>query len=208
MFCILWVIFQSLAVLVEGGLTSASAEALAKAGGKNNGGAAGNNANAGAQNGVPLNGQAIVAQLVPLGGSLFLQQAGNQVGQPHVQQLIPFGAVQQGVGPQGQVGQPVQGGPFTFFAVLPQGGAIGNPQNALLTPGQAQLISVAGLNNQQQPAPGAAVSRLRFQRSAAARFRATQAPSTRVMASEEEEDEEEDEEEEGSGINRKWKQQY
>lgn len=202
MFCILWVIFQILAVVVEGGVSSGSAEALANGGVNNNGAAAGNNANPGAQNGVPLNGEPIVAQLVQLGGSFFVQPVGKQIGQTPVQQLIPIGGLQPGgpflvghagganVNPQGQVTQAARGGPVTLFAVLPQRNGGGGPQGAVLTPGQVQLISVAGLNNQQQPgaAGGRAAGRARFQRSVAARLRRTQSPVMKVMAAEEEEE--------------------
>lgn len=199
MFCILWVIFQTLAVVVEGGVSSGSAEALANGAVNNNGAAAGNNANPGAQNGVPLNGEPFVARLVQLGGSIFIQPVGNQVGQ---QQLIPIGALQQGgaflvgqagrtsVNPQGQVAQAARNGPVTLFAVLPQGNAGGDLQGALLTPSQVQLISLAGLNNQQQAgaAGGQAAGRVRFQRSVAARLRRTQSPVMKAMATEEEEE--------------------
>lgn len=202
MFCILWVIFQTLAVVVEGGVSSGSAEALAKGGVNNNGAAAGNNANPGAQNGVPLNGEPLVARLIQLGGSFFMQPVGNQVDQGPLQQLIPIGALQQGgaflvgqagganVNPQGQVVQAARHGPVTLFAVLPQRNAGGGPQGALLTPGQMQLISVAGLNNQQQPGAvgGQAAGRVRFQRSLAARLRRTQSPVMKVMTAEEEEE--------------------
>lgn len=202
MFCVLWVIFQTLTVVVEGGVSSGSAEALANGGVNNNGAAAGNNANPGAQNGVPINGEPLVAHLVQLGGSFFIQPVRNQVGQAPLQQLIPIGALPQGgaflvgqagtasVNPQGQMNQGARGGPVTLFAVLPQGNAGGNPQGALLTPGQVQLISVAGLNNQQQPAAagGRTAGRVRFQRSVAARLRRTQSPVMKVMAAEDEEE--------------------
>lgn len=202
MFCILWVVFQTLAVVVEGGVSSGSAEALAKGGVNNNGAAAGNNPNPGAQNGVSLNTEPLVARLVQLGGSFFIQPVGNQVGQAPLQQLIPIGAVQQtgaflvgqsggaNVNLQGQVVQGVRGGPVTLFAVLAQRNAGGDPQGALLTPSQVHVFSLAGLNNQQQPgaAVGPAAGRLRFQRSVAARLRRTQSPVMKVMAAEEEEE--------------------
>lgn len=195
MLCTLWVIFQILAVVVEGGVSSGSAEALASGGVNNNGGAAGNNANAGAQNGLPLNGEPLVVRLVQLGGSFFLQPIGNQAGQPLLQQLIPIGALQQpGAFLLGQTGGAqgalTQGGPV--FAVLPQRVAGVNPQGALLTPGQVHLISLAGLSSPQQAGiaatGGQAAARLRFQRSVAARLRRTQAPVMKVMAAEEEEE--------------------
>lgn len=205
MFCILLVIFQTLAAVVEGGVSSGSAEALANGAGNNNGAAAGNNANQGAQNRVPLNGGALLGHLVQLGGSFFIQPVGNQAGQAPLQQLIPIGALQQGVGAflvgqagaanvnpqQGQVTQGARGGGLvTLFAVLPQGNAGGNQQGALLGPGQVQLIPVAGLNNQQQQAGatggvGRGAGRLRFQRSVAARLRRTQ---VKAMEAEEEQE--------------------
>ncbi|KAG7507339.1 hypothetical protein JOB18_031229 [Solea senegalensis] len=97
MFCLLGVILQTLAVVVQGGVSSGSAEALANGGVNNNGGAvAGKNVNSGPQNRIPLNGDPIVARLVQLGGSLFIQPVGNQIGQAPLQQLIPIGALQQG----------------------------------------------------------------------------------------------------------------
>uniref|UniRef100_A0A667W8A3 Sp1 transcription factor n=1 Tax=Myripristis murdjan TaxID=586833 RepID=A0A667W8A3_9TELE len=166
MLCILWVIFQTLAFVVEGGVTSASGEAAGNGGVNNNGGTTGNNANPGAQTGVPLNGDAFVAQVVPVGGSFFIQPVGNPIGQAPVQQLIPTAPLQQGGAfflgqtrgvngisqPQGQVTQSTHGGPVTFFAVLPQGNAIGSPQSPILIPGQLRLIPVNGQINQQQPA--------------------------------------------------------
>ncbi|KAK9540409.1 hypothetical protein VZT92_002863 [Zoarces viviparus] len=201
MFCILWVVFQTLAAVVEGGVSSGSAETLANGGVNNNGAAGGNNASPGAQNGVPINGEPLVAHLVQLGSSFFIQPVGNQVGQAALQQLIPVGALQQGgaflagqvgtanVNPQGQLTQGANGGPVTLFALLPQRNAGGSPQGAMLTPGQVQLIPVAGLNNQQQLG---AAGRLRFQRSVAARLRRTQPPVMKAMAAEEEEEEEEE----------------
>ncbi len=197
MFCILLVVFQTLAVVVEGGVSSGSAEALANGGVNNNGAAAGNNANPGVQTGVPLNGEPLVARLVQLGGSLFIQPIGNQVGQALPAKLIPVGGgaflVGRGgganVNPQVQVAQGAGGGPVTLFAVVPQGNAGGDPQGALLTPGSVQLISVAGLNNQQKPgaAGGRAASRLRFLRSVAARLR-TQSPVMKVPETKDEEE--------------------
>ncbi|KAL7404562.1 hypothetical protein ABVT39_016402 [Epinephelus coioides] len=186
-------ICKTLAVVVEGGVSSGSAEALASGGVNNNGAAAGNSANTGAQNGVPLNGEPLVGRLVQLGGSFFLQPVGNQVGQ----QLIPIGALQQGgtfavvqaganVNPQ--VTQGARGQPVTLFAVVPQGNTGGNQQGTLLTPGLVQLISVAGLNSQQQqpgPAGGRAAGRVRFQRSVAARLRRTQSPVMKAVEAEE-----------------------
>lgn len=199
MFCILWVIFQTMAVVVEGGVSSGSAEALAKAQVKNNGAAAGNSPNPGAQNGVQQNTEPLVVRLIQLGGSFFAQPIGNQVGQATLQQLIPVGGIQQTglflVGQSGGAnvnlqGQLAQGEPLTLFAVLPQRNAGGDPQGALLTPSQVHLFSLARLKNQQQlgAAVGPVVGRLRFQRSAAARLRRTQSPVMKVMAAEEEEE--------------------
>uniref|UniRef100_A0A665TJ69 Uncharacterized protein n=1 Tax=Echeneis naucrates TaxID=173247 RepID=A0A665TJ69_ECHNA len=164
MFSILWVIFQSLAVVVEGGVSSGSVEALANRGLNNNGGAvAGNNGNAGAQNGIPLNGEPLVAHVVPLGGPFFIQSVGNQIAQAPLQQLIPVAALQPGgplllgqaggtnVNQQDQVAQAVRGGPVTLFAVLSQRNVGGDPQGAVLTPGQVQLLSRGGVNLQLQP---------------------------------------------------------
>ena len=188
MFCLLWLLFQAWAVVVEGGVSSGSAEA--NGGVNNNGGAAaaGNNANPGAQNGVLLNGDPLVVRLLQLGGTFFLQPVGTQAGQ-----APPTGALQQGGAlPVGQAGggrtQAVRGGPLTLFTLLSQRNAGGDPQGAVLTPGQVQLISLAGLNNQQVPAGGG----VRFQRSVAARLRGTQSPLMKVKAAEEEEEEEEE----------------
>lgn len=199
MFCILWVIFQILAV-VEGGGVSNSAEALANGGVNNNGGAAGAGAGAGVQNGVPLDGEPLVGRLVQVGGSLFIQPVGNPVGQPALQQLIPVGGLQQGgvllvgqtgganLNPQGQVAQGARGGPVTLFALLSQRNAGGDPQGAVFTPGQVQLIPLAGLNNQQQAA-GTKAGRLRLQRSVAARLRRTLFPVMKEVPGGEEEEE-------------------
>ncbi|KAL3067091.1 hypothetical protein OYC64_016940 [Pagothenia borchgrevinki] len=203
MFCTLGVLFYTFALVVEGGVSSGSAEALANVGVNNNRAAAGNNANAGGPNGIPLNGAPLAGHLVQLGGSFFIQPVRNQVGQPPLQQLIPIGALQQGgaflvgqggaganVNPQGQLTQVAGGGPVTLFAVLPQRNAGGLPQGSLLTPGQVQLISLAGLNNQPQPgvAGGRAAGGVRFQRSVAARLRRTQPPVMKVVAVDEDEE--------------------
>lgn len=193
MFCLLWVIFQTFALVVKGGVSSGSAEALVNGRVNNNGGAgaAGNNGNAGAQNAVPLNGNPILGRLVQLGGSLFIQPIGNPINQAPLQQLIPVTALQQGgaflvgqtgganVNPQGPIAQQAGG---TLFAVLPQRNAGGNPQTAVLTPGQVQLIP--GLVGGGNP-PGI----VRFQRSVAARLRRTQPPVMKVPNAEEEDEE-------------------
>lgn len=200
----LWVIFPTLAVVVQGGVSSGSAEALLK----NNGGgaaAAGNVANPGVQNGVPLAGEAIMARLVQLGGSLFIQPVGNP-GQPPLQQLIPISAVQQGgtflVGQGGgangnlQIAQQAGSVPVMLFPVAPQNNAGTGPQPPMQIPGQVQLFSVAGPSNQQQQQLGVAAGgggaqargRLRFLRSVAARLRGTQPPITKADVDEEEEE--------------------
>ncbi|XP_077965172.1 uncharacterized protein LOC144411602 [Gasterosteus aculeatus] len=215
MFCILWLIFQALAVVVEGGVSSGSGETLTVGGVNLNGAAGGNNGNPATQNGVPINGEPLVAHLVQLGGSFFIQPVGNPAGQAPLHRLIPVGALQQGgtflagqagtanVNPQGQLTP--GGGPVTVFAVLPQGNAGANPQGSPLAPGQVHLIPLTGLNVQQQlgGAGGRAAGRLRFQRSVAARLGRTRPPATKAMAAEEEEEEEE---EEGSGMEMEGKQ--
>ncbi|MEQ2228012.1 hypothetical protein ILYODFUR_004313 [Ilyodon furcidens] len=205
MFCMLWVIFSTLAVVVQGGVSSGSAEALLKGGAKNNGGGAaatGNVGNAGAQNGVPLAGEAIMARLVQLGGSLFIQPVANP-GQPPLQQLIPISALQQGgtflLGQGGgangnlQMAQQAGSGPVMLYALAPQNNAGIGPDLPMQIPGQVQLFSVAGPNTQQQQlgvaAGGAqARGRLRFQRSVAARLRRMQSPLMKAEADEEEEE--------------------
>lgn len=182
-------------------MSSGSTEALANGGMNNNGAAAGN---AGVQNVVPLSTEPILVRLVQFGGSLFIQPIGNQLGQALVPQLIPIGALQENgaflvgqtgaasVNPQAQVVQGARGGLATLFALLPQRNVGGDPQGALLTPGQVQLITPDGLKVQQQPGPAAIVGqaggRLRFQRSLAARLRRAQSPLMKVMAAEEEEE--------------------
>jgi len=94
--------------------------------------------------------------------------------------------------------QQAGGGPVTLFTVLPQFNAGIEPQPAVLTPAQLQLVSVAVPNNQQQLAGAGGVGkprgRVRFQRSSAARLRRKPEhdPLMKVTAGEEEE--------EGSGI--------
>lgn len=202
MFYILWVIFQTLAFVVEGGVTSGSAEALAKGGVNNNGAAAGNNPKPGDQNRVPLNTEPLIVRLFQLGGSFFIQPVGNQVGQGLLQPLIPFGAVHQpgaflvgqfggaNVNPEGWVAQGTRGGPVTLFAVLPQRNVGGDPRGVLLTPNQVHLFSPAGLKNQPPlgAAAGPAAARLRFQRSVAVRARRAKSPVMKAMAAEEEQE--------------------
>lgn len=208
MFCVLLLIVHTWALAVEGGANSASAEAPAKAGANNNGAAAGNN---GAPNGAQANAKPLLANLVQIGGYIFLQPVANQAGQASLQPLIPIGVApqtaafivgQQGgadLGPLGQVTLGAgAGGPVTLLAVLPQvnGGAAN----------KHQLLSTLGTNGQQQAAValGAVPARLRARRSLAARLLGTQAPATAgaaatTTADEEEEDWSgmEEEEEEG-----------
>lgn len=205
MYCILWVIFQSLALVVESDVSSGSAEALANRGANNNGGpGAAKGANIGAQNGVPLIGEPFVAQIAQVGSSIFIQPLGNPVGQAPLQQLIPVAVLQQGgallmgqaggatMKLQGLATQQAGGGPVNVFAVLPQGNVGGVPQGVMLTPGQVQLMSVVGQNN-QQPLGGVGGAanpsgRVRFQRSVAARLRRMQSPPVKTMATEDEEE--------------------
>lgn len=206
MFCVLLLIVHTWALAVEGGANSASAEALAKAGANNNGAAAGNN---GAPNGAQANAKPLLANLVQIGGYIFLQPVANQAGQASLQPLIPIGVAPQtaafivgqpggaNVGPLGQVTLGAgAGGPVTLLAVLPQvnGGAAN----------KHQLLSTAGTNGQQQAAVavGDVPDRLRARRSLAARLLGTQAPATAAAATTAVEEEEdwsgmEEEEEEG-----------
>lgn len=195
MFCTLWVIFQALVVVVEGGVSSGIAETPAKVGLNNNGAAAGSKPNPRAQNGVQPNAEPLVARLVQVGGSFFIQPVGNQVGQFPLQQLIPIGAVQQAgtffvgqssganVNLQGQLAQGA-----TLFAVLPRENAGGDPQGAPLNQNQVYLFSLAGLKNEQQlgAAAGTVAGRLRLPR-VAARLR-RRSPEVNVMTTEEEDE--------------------
>lgn len=202
MLCTLWVVFQALAVAVEAGVLSASAEALAKLAANNNGAAAGTSSRAGTQTGIQPHAQPLLARLIQLGGSYFLQPVGTQVGQFP---LIPVGTVQpagtllvgqSGVHPlQEQLAQGATGGMVTLLAVLPQGGAGGDPQAGLLKPDQASLLPAATLSNQQHLAVAAtpAGGKLRFQRSVGAPVRRMRSPELMMTAEEEEEPEEEEE---------------
>lgn len=204
MFCLLLLIFHTWALAVEGGVISASAEALANGAANNNGAAAGNN---GAANGAQANAKPLLANLVQIGGYLFLQPLGNQAGQASLLPLIPLGVAPQtatfivgqpggaNVAPLGQVtlGAGRAGGPNTVLAVLPQGN--GGAAN--------QLLSAAAMNKQQQGAAvvGPLPARLRARRSLAAGLLGTQVPATaRVATTAVEEDEDwsgmEEEEEE------------
>ncbi|XP_045579178.1 uncharacterized protein isoform X1 [Salmo salar] len=166
MFCMLWIIFQTMALLVAaGGQSSGSGEGGGGNGGVVNGGMVGNAVNPGVMNGLALNGQPFLAQVVPVGGSLLIQQSGA-LGQAAMPQLVPIGALQQGGAlPVGQVGasngMPLQQGQLPqlangvvpLFAVLPQANCIGGPQAPMLM----QIIPVGGENNIQQPAGKARV---------------------------------------------------
>lgn len=186
--------------MVEGGASSASAEAAGNGAANNNGRTAGNNANPAVQNGVPLTGEPFLAQLISIGGSIFIQPLVNPIGQAPVQQLIPIGALQQAGAlfvsqagganvipqPQGQVTQSAGGGHVTLFAFLPQRNTAGNPQSPAMIPGQMQLISTNGQINQQRlAAAGRAAGRGRFRRSGAAHPRKAQSPVMKEMAAEE-----------------------
>lgn len=201
MLCVLWVIFQTLASLAEGG-SSGSGEAVGNGGMNMNGGMAGNTANPRAVNG---NGQPFLAQIVPFGGALFIQPAGTPNGQTLVN-LVPIGPLQQGraflIGqagaansaplPQGQLLQPANGGSAPLFIVLPQVNGMGGPLSPMIITGQVQVIPLNGLNNQQQPATGgsAAVRRgkARVKHSVATHpGRRAQLPITQVLKGEVEE---------------------
>ncbi|CAL8351696.1 unnamed protein product [Boreogadus saida] len=118
MFGMLWLILHTLALLAEGGVSSGSGEVAAGNGGGNN-----NNNNGvgggGAAAGIPQNGAGLpqnglqplinpAYQLVPVGGSFFIQPFGNALAPQgpqgpqgpvrQQQQLVPFGPFQQGAG--------------------------------------------------------------------------------------------------------------
>lgn len=191
MFCTLWVIFQALVVVVEGGVSSGIAVTPAKVGLNNNGAAAGREPNPGAQNGVQLN-----ARLVQDGGSFFIQPVGNQVGHVPLQQLIPIGAVQQAgtffVGQSSGANVNLQGllaQGAALFAVLPGENAGRDPQGALLNQNQVYVFPLAGLKNEQQlgASAGTVAGRLRPPRSVAARLR-RRSPEVNMMTTEEEDE--------------------
>ncbi|XP_062333374.1 uncharacterized protein LOC134033290 [Osmerus eperlanus] len=172
MLCFLWIMFPIFALLVDaGGAGSGSAEAKAgggngKAGGGVKGGVMGNVANQGAMNGVMMNGQPFLAQVIPVGGSFLIQQPGAPIGQAAVPQLVSIGPFRQfGALPVGQAGAAngvpqLQGqlpqlpnGAVPLYAILPQPNAMGGPQAPVFIPAQVQMIPVGGGNMQQ---PGAA----------------------------------------------------
>lgn len=185
MFCTLWLVFQAWAVAVEGGVFSASAEALAKPAADNYGVAAGNGPNPGSQ----PNAEPLSVRLIQLGGSFFIQPVGTQVGRFP---LIPVRTVQRaGTFVVGQpdylnlqelLAQGAAGGTLALFTGLPQGNAGGDPQAAPLNP---ELFPAATWSNQQRL--GAAVGPPRFQRSAEAPVRRRRSPE--LLTTEEAEEE-------------------
>lgn len=185
MFCTLWVVFQAWAVAVEGGVFSASAEALAKLAANNNGAAAGTGPNPGTQ----PNAEALSVRLIQLGGSFFIQPVGTQVGRLP---LIPAGTVQRAgtfvVGQPGnlnlqeRLAEGAAAGTIARFPVLPQGSAGGGPQAA---PPNPDLFPAAALSDRQRQGP--AVGSLRFRRSVEAPVRKRRSPEL-LMAEEEEEE--------------------
>lgn len=190
MFCTLWLVFQAWAVAVEGGVFSASAEALAKLAANGNGAAAGTGPNPGTR----PNAEPLSVRLIQLGGSVFIQPVGTRVGRFP---LIPVGTVQRaGTFAAGQpdnlnlqelLAQGAAGGKVTLVPVLPQGNAGGDPQAAPLNP---DPFPAATLSNQL--GLGATVRPPRFQGSAETPVRRRRSPELLT--------EEEEEEEEASGM--------
>lgn len=189
MFCTLWLVFQAWAVAVEGGVFSASAEALAKLAANGNGAAAGTGPNPGTR----PNAEPLSVRLIQLGGSVYIQPVGTQVGG-----LIPVGTVRRaGTFAAGQpdnlnlqelLAQGAAGGKVTLVPVLPQGNAGGDPQAAPLNP---DPFPAATLSNQL--GLGATVRPPRIQRgSAETPVRRRRSPELLT--------EEEEEEEEASGM--------
>ncbi|XP_035599505.1 uncharacterized protein LOC118362892 isoform X2 [Oncorhynchus keta] len=182
MFCMLWIIFQTMALLVAaGGQSSGSGEGGGGGGngGVVNGGIVGNAVNPGVMNGLALNGRPFLAQVVPVGGSLLIQQSGA-LGQAAMPQLVPIGALQQGGAlPVEQV--------VPLFAVLPQANGIGGPQASMLM----QIIPVGGGINIQQPAAGGKAGKARVKHSVPfhgmATSTRTNTPLTKVTTGEVEE---------------------
>nr|XP_046183311.1 uncharacterized protein LOC124013153 [Oncorhynchus gorbuscha] len=200
MFCMLWIVFQTMSLLVEaGGQSSGSGEAGGGNGGVVNGGMVVNAVKPGVMNGLVLNGQPFLAQVIPVGGSLLIQQPGA-LGQAAMPQLVPIGALQQGGAlPVGQAGAangvPLQQGLLPqlanrvvpLFAVLPQANGIGGPQAPMLM----QIIPVGGGNNLQQPAAGGKARKARVKHSVPFHgmptSTRTDTPLTKVIAGEVEE---------------------
>ncbi|XP_021475517.1 uncharacterized protein LOC110534935 [Oncorhynchus mykiss] len=200
MFCMLWIVFQTMSLLVEaGGQSSGSGEAGGGNGGVVNGGMVVNAVKPGVMNGLVLNGQTFLAQVLPVGGSLLIQQPGA-LGQAAMPQLVPIGALQQvGALPVGQAGAangvPLQQGQLPqlanrvvpLFAVLPQANGIGGPQAPMLM----QIIPVGGGNNLQQPAAGGKARKARVKHSVPFHgmptSTRTDTPLTKVIAGEVEE---------------------
>lgn len=179
MFCALWVVFQAWAVAVEGGVFSASAEALAKPAANNNGAAAGTGPNPGTQ----PNAEALSVRLIQLGGSFFIQPVGTRVGRFP---LIPgtFVVGQPGnLNPRERRAQGAAAGTNARFPVSPQGGAGGGPQAA---PPNPDLFPEAALSDPQRQGP--AVGSLRFRGSVEAPVRRRRSPE--LLTAEEEEEEE------------------
>ncbi|XP_042167928.1 uncharacterized protein LOC121841813 isoform X2 [Oncorhynchus tshawytscha] len=188
MFCMLWIVFQTMSLLVEaGGQSSGSGEAGGGNGGVVNGGMVVNAVKPGVMNGLVLNGQPFLAQVIPL-------------GQAAMPQLVPIGALQQGGAlPIGQAGAangvPLQQGQLPqlanrvvpLFAVLPQANGIGGPQAPMLM----QIIPVGGGNNLQQPAAGGKARKARVKHSVPFHgmptSTRTDTPLTKVIAGEVEE---------------------
>ncbi|XP_064859339.1 uncharacterized protein LOC135561556 [Oncorhynchus nerka] len=179
MFCMLWIIFQTMALLVAaGGQSSGSGEGGGGGGngGVVNGGMVGNAVNPGVMNGLSLNGRPFLAQLVPIGalqqgGALPVEQVGAANGIP----------LQQGQLPQ------LANGVVPLFAVLPQANGIGGPQASMLM----QIIPVGGGNNIQQPAAGGKAGKARVKHSVPfhgmATSTRTNTPLTKVTTGEVEE---------------------
>lgn len=189
MFCTLWLVFQAWAVAVEGGVFSASAEALDKLAANSNGAAAGTFPNPGTQ----PNAEPLSVRLIQLGGSFFIQPVGTQVGRFP---LIPVGTVQRAgtvavgrpdnLNLQGLLAQGAAGRTATLSPVLPQGNAGGDRQAASLNP---DLFPAATLSSQLRL--GATVRPPRFQRSAETPIRRRRSPELLT---------EEEKEEESSGM--------
>ncbi|CAL8328936.1 unnamed protein product [Merluccius merluccius] len=182
----LWLILHALALVAEGGVSSGSGEVAGGNGGGNNNNGVGGGGAAGINGiGIPLNGMQPLNnptfQVVPVGGSFFIQPFGNALAPPaplgpvQQQPLVPFGPFQQGAGgfylgqqgatnliPQAQghmIRAGAGGGGVPLYAVLSQGGNLmGGPQGQMFLQGQPlQLVPLNQQNqnnqNQQQPGP-------------------------------------------------------